>query len=225
MEDVASKIVGAAGVIFAEKGFQRATVREICQAAEVNVAAVNYYFGDKERLYIETVKRAHAERIRRLPLPDWEPDTPPERRLHDFVQIMFARMLATGDTPWQMRLILREVLNPTGACREIAEENIRPQFEILLGILREMLPVDTPDHVVRQIGFSVIGQCLHYHLAGEVARMLTPAEEYISHYSSEQLTAHVTRFTLAALGRIDPLGSPPVETPPSKDGCRHIDKL
>ena len=209
MEDASDRILAAAGPIFAEKGFQGATVREICQAAEANVAAVNYYFGDKERLYIETVKTAHAQRIRRQPLPQWGPDTTPEQKLEDFITILFARMLATDDAPWQMRLILREVIQPSAACREIAEENIRPQFEILLAILSEMLPVETPQHIRRQIGFSVIGQCLHYHLAGEVARMLTPEEEYAAYYSREQLAKQVTRFTLAALGRAEAWGANP----------------
>ena len=42
------KLLEAAGRVFAEKGFQKATVREIVKAAGLrNIAAVNYYFGDK----------------------------------------------------------------------------------------------------------------------------------------------------------------------------------
>ena len=58
-DDARTRMLNAAGPIFADKGFAAATVREICQQAEVNLAGVNYYFGDKERLYIETVKSAH----------------------------------------------------------------------------------------------------------------------------------------------------------------------
>ena len=41
----------AAGEIFAEYGYRAATVRQICEKAGANIAAVNYYYGDKERLY------------------------------------------------------------------------------------------------------------------------------------------------------------------------------
>ncbi|MGI9178337.1 MAG: TetR/AcrR family transcriptional regulator [Pirellulales bacterium] len=44
------RILSAAGQEFAEHGYEAATVRDICTAAGVNVAAVNYYFGDKRRL-------------------------------------------------------------------------------------------------------------------------------------------------------------------------------
>ncbi len=66
-----ARIISAAGAVFAQKGFESATVREICQLAQANLAAINYHFGDKHQLYIEAVKRAHAWRVEQSPLPDW----------------------------------------------------------------------------------------------------------------------------------------------------------
>ena len=57
-DDPRRRLLETAGQIFAEKGFDGATVREICRRAGVNIAAVNYYFRDKEQLYIEAVKSA-----------------------------------------------------------------------------------------------------------------------------------------------------------------------
>ena len=59
----------AAGEIFAERGFDGTTVRDICQRAGANIAAVNYYFGDKQRLYVEAVVQAHRWRMEQFPLP------------------------------------------------------------------------------------------------------------------------------------------------------------
>ena len=73
------RIAIAAGEIFAERGFDGTTVRDICQRAGANVAAVNYYFGDKQRLYVEAVVQAHRWRMEQLPLPEWDDSTSRKR--------------------------------------------------------------------------------------------------------------------------------------------------
>ena len=92
-------------------------MREICQAAGVNLAAINYYFGDKERLYIETVKRAHEMRVQQVPLPRWSADTPPSIKLRGFIETLVTRMVGLEEAPWQARLMLREILQPTKQSR------------------------------------------------------------------------------------------------------------
>jgi AcrR family transcriptional regulator len=206
-EDPRDRILTAAGREFAEHGYDAATVRDICLAAEVNVAAVNYYFGDKRRLYVESVKHAHQERVRQVPLPEWEPGTPVPRKLHDFVANMLERMLGFGQPPWQVRLMMREVLQPTEACRELVEDYIRPHFDLLVSILGELTEGTLADSELRRVGMSIVGQCFLYRAAGEVVGMLVPQPEIESLHSPAALADHITRFALAALGVASPLAS------------------
>ncbi len=199
VEHTRERLLAAAGAVFAEKGFQDATVREICQAAEVNLAAINYHFRDKERLYIESVKRAHCLRAEEVPLPAWPTGTPAGVKLHGFVSTMLQRMLGSDSPSWHQQLMMRELLKPTAACAELVRDFFRPHFEQLQKILDELLPIDVPLARRQMIGFSVIGQCLHYRVAKPIVELLVgPVEQ--SRFTLEALAEHITQFTLAALG-------------------------
>jgi AcrR family transcriptional regulator len=202
--DPRDRILLAAGREFAERGYEAATVRDICAAAGVNVAAVNYYFGDKSRLYIESVKHAHRERLRQVPQPDWVPGTPPTEKLRDFVGNLLERMLGGGQAPWQVKLMMREVLQPTEACRELVEDFIRPHFGLLLTILDELTCGALPSSELRRIGLSIIGQCFLYRAAGDVVAMLVPPDEIPTCHAPGAIADHVTRFALAAIGVGEP---------------------
>jgi TetR/AcrR family transcriptional regulator, regulator of cefoperazone and chloramphenicol sensitivity len=198
MDSTREKIVDSAGRVFAEQGYKSATVRQICQAAEVNVAAINYYFGDKQQLYLETVKQAHRRLSDQFPMPPWPAGTLPETKLHGFVRAMLTRMIGGKATPWQQRLMLREVLHPTSACRELVEEYFRPHLELLLSIVCEILPADTTVAKQRQVAYSIIGQCLFYRIAGDIVAMMASEDEQ-EEASIEQLAEHISSFSLAAI--------------------------
>lgn len=199
-DDPRERILLAAGKEFAAHGYEAATVREICLAAGVNVAAVNYYFGDKRRLYIESVKHAHEERVRQVPLPEWPAGRPAADRLRDFVANMVERMLGFGQPQWQVQLMLREILQPTDACRELVEDYIRPHFALLVSILDELCVGRLSEPELRRVAMSIIGQCFVYRAAGDVIGMLIPDDELRSLHGPRELADHVTRFALAALG-------------------------
>ncbi|MBT5382627.1 MAG: helix-turn-helix transcriptional regulator, partial [Phycisphaerae bacterium] len=52
-------ILNAAMSVFGEHGFRGGTVRDICDRAGANVAAVNYHFHDKASLYAEVLQHAY----------------------------------------------------------------------------------------------------------------------------------------------------------------------
>lgn len=55
-EDTKCRIIGSATVLFAKKGFDGTSVRDIASHATVNLAAINYHFSNKENLYKEVLR-------------------------------------------------------------------------------------------------------------------------------------------------------------------------
>ena len=75
-DDTKTRLLEAAGEEFAEKGFEGATIRAIIEKAKANIAAVNYHFGDKERLYVQAVIEAHRCGMDTAEEPDSRSATP-----------------------------------------------------------------------------------------------------------------------------------------------------
>ncbi len=197
------RLLDAAGTVFADRGFDKATVREICTRADVNLAAVNYHFGDKARLYVETLLHAHEVVFEQVPLPKWSEDTPPQQKLADFIETMLQRMLLARSLPWQARLMMREFVAPTTDCRELAETYIQPHNRILMEIIGELVPAETPEYSRFQIAFSIVGQCMFYKMNSSLMQALVPEEQIAEHFGPATLARHITAFSLAALGQPD----------------------
>jgi TetR/AcrR family transcriptional regulator, regulator of cefoperazone and chloramphenicol sensitivity len=197
------RVLEAAGPIFAEKGFQAASVREIIEKAGANVAAINYHFGSKEQLYIETVKHAYESIADAVPLPAPTPGVPAERRLREFVRTFLLRLKRQPQGVCAMELIMREVAAPTAACLEFVRGFVRPTFDALLAILDDLLPANVPAEKRHLSAGSVVGQCLHYHHARWILPMLVGEEEY-ARYEVDLLADHITNFSLAAIRGLYP---------------------
>jgi AcrR family transcriptional regulator len=196
-EETRQRLLDAAGETFAEKGFKAATVRDICNKIQANLAAVNYHFGDKEQLYVEAVKLAHCSR--EFDPPDWPPGTPPAVKLRHFIHHMLSNLLDPSRPDWHARLMMREMADPTEACAAVVEGYIRPMAGHLMAIVREILPPETDLTDLHLNCFSIVGQCLFYRVHRPVIVQLVGAEEHAT-YDVDRLTDHVTKFSLAALG-------------------------
>lgn len=198
-DDTRDRVLNAAGPIFARKGFEGATVREICAAADVNLASVNYHFGGKETLYLEAVKLAHEQKTIRVPLPEVSRVATREEQLHGFVRTILQRLLGGGDDDWQTELLIREMIRPTHACAPLVEDFIRPQFNRLLGIIDEFVGGEVTPGERQQLAFSIVGQCLQYRVAGGFVSLLLEPESRETVLDIEALANQITRFSIAAL--------------------------
>ncbi len=201
MDDTRRQLMDAAGPLFAERGFRATTVREICDLAKANQAAINYHFRDKESFYIESVRHAAQQCMAQAPMPEWPQGTPPQEKLRDFVRMFVNRVAVDHEPAWHAQLIMREMLLPTQACAEFVKNYVQPTIEILRGILNDLLPASVPERKRMMIGFSIVGQILHYRSARPALTLLVGSEAFRS-FDVETLTEHITTFSLAAIDAI-----------------------
>jgi AcrR family transcriptional regulator len=158
-ENTRDRILGAAGEVFAEQGFEGATVRAITERAGVNLAAVNYHFRDKAELYTRVVVDACSARTAfREAMAE---AGSPEERLRSLIYRFLEYLLDPARPDWKRRLMAREMANPTTALDELVEKNIRPlRDEFLIPTLRELTGGCFNRRQLSYIGSSVMGQCL-----------------------------------------------------------------
>lgn len=206
LDDTRVRLLEAAGEVFAEKGFQAATVREICRRAAANVAAVNYYFGDKQRLYEEVLRYAHRSLAERS-TPQWPPGMPAEEKLRGFIELMLADMEYEGSPTWKRRLMMREMTERTEACLGAMHAFIQPRKEALGAILDEILPADVSEVDRNLIAFSIISQCMVHRIHWPVVKLMVGDDTFRS-FDVARLTDHISRFSLAALGCGPPVVEP-----------------
>jgi AcrR family transcriptional regulator len=189
------RVLEAAERLFAEHGFRRVTVRDISRAARVNVAAVNYHFGDKLGLYEEVVQsaidamRGTTEAARRA-----GQGLSAEERLRAYVATFVGRLLADGPRTVH-RLVQREMNDPTPALERLDEEGVRPRVQYLGELVSLILGCPASDERVLRCVFSIQAQSLSAVPNPIAARLgFAPAKR-----DAGAIAGHITQFSLAGL--------------------------
>ena len=199
LEATREQLLAAASVVFAETGFRDATVREICERAGANIAAVNYHFGDKETLYSEVLKTAYARAHEKYPADFGLPSNAPgEQRLFAFVRAFLLRIFDEGPHSHHGKLMAREMVDPTAALDAIVREGIGQQAATISKIVRELFDGKASEELVRRCGMSVVSQVLFYHHCRPVISRLFPDLRFEAK-QIDQLAEHITRFSLAGI--------------------------
>ncbi len=194
--DPRSVIMEAAGEIFAEEGFKRATIRKICARARVNVAAVSYHFGDKEGLYLAVLRHYREKAIREYPADsDIGEASSPEEKLQAYVRSFMLRILGQGSPSWYGKLFAREFIEPTRAFGILIEESIKPSFRELMNIVSGIIGGKADERTLRLCTASIVGQCLYYRNAREVIKRIAGKDEFTGE-EIDGIARHIVEFSI-----------------------------
>ncbi|MEN6441588.1 MAG: CerR family C-terminal domain-containing protein [Syntrophobacter sp.] len=205
-EETKAKLIEAAGQVFSRRGFRAATVREICSRAGTPLGAMNYHFRNKQGLYAAVLDYSMQSAIRKYPPHlGLEDGAAPEEKLRAFIHSFLLRILDEGVPAWHMKLIIREVLDPTGALGQLVQSSIRPVYNYLAGILGEILKEGKAaegqeSNLVFLCAMSIVGQCLYQFMGRRVIAALHP--KGFNPADVERIADHITQFSLQGIRQL-----------------------
>jgi AcrR family transcriptional regulator len=143
-DNVKSRLLDAAEVLFCEKGYDGTSVRDLTTKANCNVAAVNYYFGGKDKLYIEMFRRQmqfivenQVERVNQLLS---NPNPTLEQLIRELVYYPLRSAYEKQQRGQVMRLMVREVLNSSEAGEKLIEEFRSQIMDKVVVVLMHLIP-------------------------------------------------------------------------------------
>lgn len=172
--DARSRLVSAGLRLFAEKGYEGASTREICEAAGVNISSIRYYFGDKAGLY----RAAFTEPMGDSPVGKnimSYADLPLQEVLHRFFAEFLEPLKKGSELGMVMKLHFREMIEPTGAWQQEIDAEIKPQLKGLLALLQTHLGLDQADDDLHRLAFSITGMAVHLYVGQDVIAALAPS--------------------------------------------------
>ncbi|MBU2551363.1 MAG: CerR family C-terminal domain-containing protein [Proteobacteria bacterium] len=201
-EPTKTRILEAAETLFAEKGYAAVSVREITAAAGVHLAAVNYHFGSKKRLYFAMFEQRLLPRVMSVRPPIEALLQRGNARPAEMIKTLVRSIL---ENPWPddrrqvtARLISRELSQPTEMFDILIETYFRPMVQMIARLLSPFLGPDMTEESLLLNTLSTIAQITYFSNGQPVVTRLT-GRPYDADFI-DQLVGHITDFSLRGLG-------------------------
>jgi AcrR family transcriptional regulator len=154
------QIMRAAVSLFAEKGFERSSVRDIVSKARVNQAAINYHFKGKDGLYLEVLKIAF-DRLTESTGVDAEElkSLSREQALRRFVRHQLRPLLFQDELSRYIRMFAWESAHPSKVFRKFIANNTTSYLSAAVDLVRRFLPQNAEDRIALCAAICLMGQC------------------------------------------------------------------
>lgn len=131
-KDLRSSIIAAATRLFAERGLNGVSIRELATAAGVSISMISYYFEGKEGLYSSVLQEQFScfEYIQTIK----KRDSGPLEKIEEYIRWSIQR---NRDYPHLLRYYTSELTNPTRHFKAIVRPALETALHVLIDIIRE----------------------------------------------------------------------------------------
>lgn len=154
------RLLEVAGQLFAEKGFDRTTSKEITEQAGANSAAVNYYFEGIEGIYAAVVEEAASLLVTSKQMQEVVGVHQDARgKLEAYLGLFVKSLTSPASSSWKLRILAREFSAPNLANQTPRKKERHQKISMLKGIVSDLmgLPEDHPS--VARGCVSVLAPC------------------------------------------------------------------
>ncbi|MBT3380704.1 MAG: TetR/AcrR family transcriptional regulator [Lentisphaerae bacterium] len=159
------RILDAACELIAEKGYAATTHQAICDAADANIAAINYYFGSKEELYAKVWSRAFEQMHEAHGVAPGE-GMPPEDALMAIVRARLEGVFDEGPGGHFAKIIFHSVHeHGHETTRKQFDRDLKPMMERFHRVVQGVLGPKATEMHVSSCAFSIHSQCVHLNVA------------------------------------------------------------
>lgn len=195
------RILGAAEVLFAQRGFDGASLRQLTTAAGVNLAAVNYHFGSKEKLVEQVFRRRldalNARRMEALATLEGRADTTLEDVLAAYIRP--ALELSHDDNgALFMRVLARAFAEHDDRLRQFLSENYGHVMRQFTAEFARLLPQLPKRELYWRI--DLVTGALTHAMSG--FGMIQRPKDVSERAHREQTAQHLIRFAVAGLSHV-----------------------
>ena len=195
------KLIEAAGHVFADRGYQFATIREICRRAGANVAAVNYTFGDKMGLYTEVLRQSMRAAQTAALSAALDSRLSPEDTIRGVIRARLMSLCGEARPDWHFRLVMHEFSRPTPAMARVVDDGMRPFYDRMRKVVGKIIGLP-PNHETTRLSVnSIVGQVLFYTFPQPVLARLQP-ELKLTPSQLDRVADHIADFSLAYLKKV-----------------------
>ena len=193
-------LLDAAGQIFAEQGYARATSKDICTRANANIAAVNYHFGSKDGLYAAVLEEAHSRIVSIETLTAAAKSRiEPRLKLKMFLQRIVAEACKSDRDGWELRVLSRELLSRSPMMSRLVENQIAPKAKIVRSVLAELMQLPADDPAISRVVLNLMGPFLMLLITDRsLQKQVAPKLEL----DADVLTEHMYIYALAGIAAV-----------------------
>ena len=195
------KILKTAARIFSDKGYKETTIRMIAEAAKVNVAAVNYHYGDKEKLYLEVIRYWAEDAFADFPEELISGDTlSPEEYIRLFIlHTLFCLLGKNGKGTGFGRLLAMEAaISPSSVVGEVLADTIGKPTENLKKAVAELTKENDPV-TLKTFTACIVGQTVYFYLSRHLITLLFGMESPECEADIRVLAENIYRFAMRGI--------------------------